>query len=55
MNKRLDYRYWLMSASRECLMIPICSAYRKGWHSPVNLAIYRRYMWRQITQHRKLL
>jgi hypothetical protein len=54
MNKRVDYRYWLMCASRESPMIPICSAYKMGWSSPVNLAIYRRSTWRLITEDRKL-
>jgi len=38
----------------ESLMIPICSAYKMGWSSPVNLAIYRRSTWRLITEDRKL-
>lgn len=37
MNKRVDYRYWLMCVSRESPMIPIRSVYKMGWSSPVNL------------------
>lgn len=54
MNHRVDYKYWLLSAQRESLLIPIMSATRKGWSNPVNLVIYRRMKWMEITKNRKL-
>ena len=49
---RINNRYWLMSASRESLLIPLCSAYQRGWSFPVNLSIYRRHVWKIATENR---
>ena len=51
-NARLDYRYWLMSASRESLLTPVREACQRGWSHPVNLAIYRRHAWKIATKNR---
>lgn len=53
-DRRINYKYWLMSSSRECLLIATRSAYARGWSSPVNLVIYRRKVWRRITRNRQL-
>lgn len=53
-DRRINYKYWLMSSSRECLLIAARSAYALGWSSPANLVIYRRKVWRRITRNRQL-